>query len=208
SVIQELIAEDNPLANTDETGEEQVPTLKETEIVQTASLLVVDDDKQLREYLAQLFRDKYILHIAKDGVEALDIVKKHQPEIVISDVMMDRMNGIELCAEIKSNPAYGHIEVILLTSSRSDRHKLEGVEEGADDYISKPFDAHLVKARVSALIQNRNHLQQFFYNAITLQSNDLQISSSGKEFSAFCIQPFEKHTRKHTFNLKVLAEQT
>lgn len=207
SVIQELIAEDNPLANTDETGEEQVPTLKETEIVQTASLLVVDDDKQLREYLAQLFRDKYILHIAKDGVEALDIVKKHQPEIVISDVMMDRMNGIELCAEIKSNPAYGHIQVILLTSSPSDRHKLEGVEEGADDYISKPFDADLLKARVSALIKNRKNLQQFFYNAITLQSNDLKISSKDKEFIELCIQQVEKHIRNENFNVKMLAEE-
>src|SRR5690606_25734391 len=112
-----------------------------------------------------------------------------------------------LCAEIKSNPAHGHIQVILITSSTSDRHKLDGVEEGADDYISKPFDADLLKARVSALTKNRKHLQQIFYNAITLQSNDLKISSKDKEFIELCIQQVEKHIRNENFNVKMLAEE-
>src|SRR5690606_4233600 len=132
---------------------------------------------QLRDYLLQIFQDKYITYSAENGMEALEIVKKHQPEIVISDVMMEKMNGIELCKNIKSNPAYGHIQVILLTSSASDQFKLEGVEEGADDYINKPFDAELLKARVATLIKNRTNLRQFFYNAITLQSNDLKVSA-------------------------------
>src|SRR5690606_8421096 len=131
-------------------------------------------------------QDEYILHTAKDGNEALTIIEQHQPEIVISDVMMGGMNGIELCAKIKSNPSYGHIQVILLTSSPSDAHKLEGIEEGADDYVNKPFDAELLKARVLTLIKNRKNLQQFFYNAITLQSNDLKISPKDKEFIEQC----------------------
>lgn len=206
SVIHELIQEEDPTLEEAESSITTAPQ-KETQIVQTPSLLIVDDDKQLRDYLIQIFQDKYIIHSAENGLEALEIVKKHQPEIVISDVMMDKMNGIELCKNIKSNPAYGHIQVILLTSSASDQFKLEGVEEGADDYINKPFDADLLKARVATLIKNRTNLRQFFYNAITLQSNDLKVSAKDKEFIELCIKKVEDHIRDENFNVKKLASE-
>src|SRR5690606_7157540 len=155
-VIQELMPEMEEEAEL-ELEEAEVSPNKVTNITQSTSLLIVDDDKEIRDYLHDLFKDEYLLHTAKEGNEALAIIKQHQPEIVISDVMMEGMNGIELCAKIKSNPTYGHIQVILLTSSPSDAHKLEGVEEGADDYLNKPFDAELLKARVHTLIKNRKN---------------------------------------------------
>ncbi|TCR13082.1 two component regulator with propeller domain [Sphingobacterium sp. JUb78] len=156
-------------------------------------LLVVDDDDQLRDYLVKLFENDYMVYHEANGIDALSTIKSKQPEVVISDVMMDGMNGIELCQAIKSNPLSSHIQVILLTNSASSSTKLEGIRFGADDYMSKPFDAAVLRARVNTLVKNRQHLQEFFFNAITLQSNTLKITDKDKDFIEKCIRIIEEN---------------
>jgi len=156
-------------------------------------LLVVDDDDQLRDYLVKLFENDYMVYHEANGIDALSTIKSKQPEVVISDVMMDGMNGIELCQAIKSNSLSSHIQVILLTNSASSSTKLEGIRFGADDYMSKPFDAAVLRARVNTLVKNRQHLQEFFFNAITLQSNTLKITDKDKDFIEKCIRIIEEN---------------
>lgn len=156
-------------------------------------LLVVDDDDQLRDYLVKLFEKDYLVYHEANGIDALATIKSKQPEVVISDVIMEGMNGIELCQAIKSNPLSSHIQVILLTNSASPSSKLEGIRFGADDYMSKPFDAAVLRARVETLVKNRQHLQEFFFNAITLQSNVLKITDKDKDFVEKCIRIIEEN---------------
>jgi signal transduction histidine kinase/ligand-binding sensor domain-containing protein/DNA-binding response OmpR family regulator len=174
---------------------------------ETHSLLLVDDDPEIRQYLRLLFAGQYKIFEAGSGREGLEMLRNHQPDLVISDVMMNEMTGIELCRLIKTDASLSHIPVVLLTASNSQESRLKGIEGGADDYISKPFDRELLVARVGALLKNRHDLQQYFYNEITLQANDLKISPEYTEFLRECIRIVENHLTDPDFTIKVLAAE-
>jgi len=114
------------------------------------------------------------------------------------------MSGIDLCKKIKDDALLQHIPVILLTASSSPEVQLKGVEGGADDYITKPFDRDILVARVASLLKARTILQHYFFNAITLNHTDQKISQEYKEFLERCIAIVESHLEDDNFNLKVL----
>ncbi|WP_257670589.1 hybrid sensor histidine kinase/response regulator transcription factor [Parapedobacter tibetensis] len=170
-------------------------------------MLVVDDHEQIRQYIYRLFENDFTVYEADNGHDAFELVKTHEPDIVISDVVMNGMTGIDLCSSIKQDPLYSHIPVILLTASSSTDVKLKGIEGGADDYMTKPFDNELLIARVSSIIKSRNRLQQFFYNEITLQSNDHKIPVEYSEFLKKCIKLIELQLNNPDFNVSALADE-
>jgi signal transduction histidine kinase/ligand-binding sensor domain-containing protein/DNA-binding response OmpR family regulator len=171
------------------------------------TMLLVDDDAEMRTYLSGIFGNQYKLIEADSAESGLEMVKKYTPDIVLSDVMMAGMTGIEMCERMKDDISVSHIPVVLLTASSSQESKLKGIEGGADDYISKPFDKDLLVARVASLLKNRNDLQKYFYNEITLQSGDSKISPEYKEFLEKCISIVEQHITNPEFNIKVLASE-
>ncbi|KAA0994148.1 response regulator [Dyadobacter sp. UC 10] len=171
------------------------------------TMLIVDDDSNIRQYIGQIFQDKFKLLQAENAEDGILLAKKHIPDIIICDVMMSGISGIEMCRLIKSDSAVSHIPVILLTASTSQHVRLQGIEGGADDYISKPFDQELLVARVTAILKNRNDLQRYFYNEITLQANDFKISPEYKDFLKDCIQIVESHLTDPGFTIKVLAAE-
>lgn len=171
------------------------------------TMLVVDDDPEIRQYLSTVFAGKYKIFEAGSGEEGLELVRKHLPDIVISDVMMGGISGIELCRQMKLDMALSHIPVILLTASTSQDVRLKGIEGGADDHISKPFDNDILVARVASILRNRNDLQRYFYNEITLQTSDFKISAEYREFLTECIRIVESHITDSAFNIKVLASE-
>ncbi|WP_188930981.1 hybrid sensor histidine kinase/response regulator transcription factor [Dyadobacter endophyticus] len=171
------------------------------------TMLVVDDDPEIRQYLGSIFSGKYKMFEAGSGEEGLELVRRHLPDIVISDVMMGGTSGIELCRQMKLDMALSHIPVILLTASTSQDVRLKGIEGGADDYIGKPFDKDILVARVASILRNRNDLQRYFYNEITLQTSDFKISAEYKEFLNECIRIVENHITDPAFNVKVLASE-
>lgn len=116
-------------------------------------ILVVDDNADIIKYLDMILSDKYDVFSAMDGVEGLEMAMKEKPDVLISDVMMPRKDGYELCGDIKSNPEFAHIPVILLTAKAETEMKVEGLELGADDYLSKPFNARELLARVNAILR-------------------------------------------------------
>lgn len=175
----------------------------------TKTMLLIDDNQQIRTYLKQIFAGKFEVFEADNGTEGLELVYHLVPDIVISDVMMQGLSGIELCSRIKEDPVLNHIPVILLTASSSPEIKLKGIEGGADDYISKPFEKEMLVARVNGILKSRNNLQKYFYNEITLNNtNDLKISQEYKEFLEKCLQIVEKHLTDPDFSIKTLAAET
>lgn len=119
-----------------------------------ARVLVVDDAPANLALLKQLLtRDGYFVMTAKDGVDALAIVEREAPDIVLTDVVMPRRDGVDLCRAIKANPASRLIPVVLVTSFQGHEDRLRGIEAGADDFLLKPFDPHELRARVRSLLR-------------------------------------------------------
>lgn len=202
TILPELLEEELPLkAATTTTG--QLPEI----ISDQKSLVVVEDDADIRNYITGIFRETYRVYEASSGEEGLRLAKELLPDIIISDLMMQNGNGLELCAAIKTDPSTSHIPVILLTAVSSPEVKLQSVEGGADDYITKPFEKELLVARVKALLTSRSALQQYFYNEVTLQRNDQKISAEYKAFLERCIQIVEAHLEDDDFTIKKLAQE-
>lgn len=168
-------------------------------------MLVVDDDKEIRSYVSGMFKDQFNVYEAESGREGLKMAEKHQPDIIISDIKMEDGDGIDFCRKIKSHNSLSHIPVILLTGTHASDLKLEGVEGGADDYITKPFEKELLIARVNNLQKSRMNLQRYFFNEITLKKHDLKISEEDKEFLERCMAIVEEHLEDDEFTITQLA---
>lgn len=206
SVFLEELVQDGRDLSSDDLGADD--NFKATNIFTDSKIiLTIDDDKEIRNYIRSIFSPQYVVYEAADAEAGMLMVKDKTPDLVICDVMMPGMNGIEWCNWLKQNPSYSYIPVILLTASSSSENKLKGLDCGADDYISKPFEKELLLARVANLLTTRNNLRSYFYNEITLQSNTVAISEEYKVFFQNCIDIVEKHLADEKFNIKVLAAE-
>jgi signal transduction histidine kinase/ligand-binding sensor domain-containing protein/DNA-binding response OmpR family regulator len=201
-VEEESFVTDNGPVIMEETEPEADPLVTDKPV-----MLIVDDDVPIREYVSRIFKEQFTLYEAGNGEDGLKLAQEYTPDIIISDVLMQGISGIELCNQVRENPSIAHIPVILLTSSASSDVKLKGIECGADDYITKPFDKELLVARVASLLKSRNNLQKYFYNEITLRGNNLKIPAEYKDFLDKCIAVVEKHLDNEAFSIKILAAE-
>jgi len=147
--------------------QETAPIAKTAETEQAfademSTVLIVDDNADIRAYLRTILQDKYQVNEAADGQQGLVIANEIVPDLIVSDVMMPVMNGLEFCQRVKSGTATSHIPVILLTARALSQHQIEGYESGADAYITKPFSAELLLARISNLLKSRLVLKNLF----------------------------------------------
>lgn len=138
-------------------------------------VLIVEDDVDLLEFISSGLEDQFEVHCARDGKEGLDRALEWIPDLVVTDIMMPKMNGLELCAELKTNPCTSHIPVIMLTAKTSVESQLEGLETGADDYITKPFLMVLLEARIKNLLQTRRMLREQFSRQLGSPVNELPL---------------------------------
>lgn len=126
------------------------------------SLLIVEDNRQLQDFLARHLADKYNIHTADEGELAINILNDERIDIVVSDIMMPNVDGLELCNYVKENVAHSHIPVILLTAKTTEQARLEGLRHGADAYIDKPFSMQVLEQTIQMLIENRQRLYTSF----------------------------------------------
>lgn len=126
------------------------------------TVLIVDDNADVRAYLRNILQNQYQINEAADGQQGLTLANEIVPDLIVSDVMMPIMNGLEFCHRVKDNTATSHIPVILLTARALSQHQIEGYESGADAYITKPFSADLLLARISNLLASRIKLKALF----------------------------------------------
>ena len=122
-------------------------------------ILIVDDHEYLREFLKSAMQKHFIVFLAADGEEAWKIIKKSSPDLVVSDIVMPKMDGFDLCKQIKSTYETSHIPIILLTALAGKAQQLQGLGLGADDYLTKPFDVTLLQQRIKTLIRNREAIR-------------------------------------------------
>lgn len=136
----------------------------ETDADQRPVLLVVEDNSDIRQYIANSLGDDFQILQAADGTEGLDLAHINIPDIIVSDIMMPKMNGIELTRKLKDDINTSHIPIILLTAKDTVDDKLEGYESGADSYITKPFSSRLLLSRINNLLANRRRLSEIILN--------------------------------------------
>lgn len=147
------------------------------------SLLVIDDNNDIRQYLRTLLQDEFYVFEASDGKEGLEVALKEVPDLVICDVMMPVMNGLEFTEQLKTQTITSHIPVIMLTAKNLDEHRAEGYEHGADSYITKPFHSKVLLSRIENLLKQRRLLKTHFENLFnqTSPSAEQEIAMSQLE---------------------------
>ena len=177
------------------------------------SILIVEDNAELRHFIKYILQDEYNVTTAQNGKEGLDKILSAQPGLVISDIMMPIMDGIELLDTVKRNPDISHTPFILLSAKTSVEDRIKGLEYGADDYITKPFSSSYLKARVRSLLQRRRELKDFYLTQTeekpekndTKQSPD-SLTRFDDAFMRQTIQEIENNIQNSNFKIEDLAD--
>jgi signal transduction histidine kinase/AraC-like DNA-binding protein/AmiR/NasT family two-component response regulator len=149
--------------------ENNTNSINNVSIESRETILVIDDNKDIRTYLNSLLSDNYEIIEAENGEVGLKLALSKIPDLIISDIMMPVMDGIELCSKLKKELSTSHIPIILLTARNSTLFEVSGFESGADDYITKPFKANILKARVTSLLDNRNNTRKHLLNKVRFE---------------------------------------
>ncbi|MBN2011276.1 response regulator [candidate division KSB1 bacterium] len=180
---------------------------EESEQKNNSIILIVDDNSDIRKYISDHLKRDYQVLTAKDGLEGFSKAIKQIPDLIISDVMMPNMDGIELCSKIKQDELTSHIPVILLTVRASDEAKINGLETGADDYITKPFDIKELRARIRNLIEQRRQLKKKFNQQIGLKPSEITSKSADERFLAKALSFIEENMSDPRFGVEELAKE-
>ena len=168
-------------------------------------VLIVEDNADVRAYIRGLLHENYRIIEAADGKEALVIAGETALDLVISDIMMPVMDGVELCRSLKGDDRTNHIPVILLTARATEEGKLEGLDSGADDYIVKPFDAKELVVRVKNLIELRRKLREKYGREVTLGPSKIPVVTTDERFLNKLTQTIEQHMNDAGYGTELLA---
>jgi DNA-binding response OmpR family regulator len=172
------------------------------------SILIIEDNEDMREYLEDQFKKFYTIYTASNGEEGLQIALQESPDFIVCDLNMPVMDGIETIRNLRENFTTSHIPVILLTADSSEEKKIHGLETGAVDYITKPFDFKLLKFKIDNYISNRKKLINKFNQEPNLPANVLTNSDQDKQFIEELTRIIDESIGKLDFNIDFLARKT
>lgn len=170
-------------------------------------IVIVEDNESLREMLTGIFAPFYQVFTACDGEEGWEKVQSEHPHLILSDVVMPKMSGTDLCKLVKENLETCHIPVVLLTARTSIEHSMEGLRLGADDYITKPFNVNILLSRCNNLINNRIMLQEKFSKHPQETPQIIATNPMDKEFIDKAMKIIDQHIDNMEFNVDMLARE-
>ncbi|QZT38007.1 response regulator [Halosquirtibacter xylanolyticus] len=171
------------------------------------SLLIVEDNIQISSLLCKLLSENYSIELAKDGRDALNKLENNDVDLIISDIMMPRMDGISLCRALKKDQNFSHIPIILLSAKSDVESQVESFKLGINDYIEKPYNSQLLKARVEALIQNRKKLQENLLSEKFIVNHDNNIDLPEKKFLEKVWKITNKYYSDSNFSISFLGKE-
>ncbi len=170
-------------------------------------LLVVEDNCDVRNYIAEQLTNDFQVLEAKDGQEGISLAKEKTPDLIITDVMMPKVDGHQLTAELKQDEKTSHIPIIMLTAKAALDNKIEGLETGADDYLIKPFNSEELLVRVKNLIATRRELRRQFSKATIIKPSDVTVVSMDQQFLKKVLSAVEKYMENEQFGVDKLADE-
>lgn len=194
--------------NTKELSEK--PKNLNLESKQKHQILIIDDNAEILSYLYDVLIDDYDVIQAENGIKGLDKALEEVPDLIISDVMMPEKDGISLCKDLKTNINTSHIPVILLTARTSTVYEIDGLKNGADDYVTKPFNAKVIKARISSLLENREKLRAHFQNKIRFEPTAVEIEQDTDTENSFiqkAMQLVEQNMDNEAFGIDDMVNE-
>ncbi|MBI9063628.1 MAG: response regulator [Marinilabiliaceae bacterium] len=199
-----LISEKTPFIYLENNQADETPA----ELPENApTVLIVEDNTEARHMLRDIFSSTYKIVEAEDGNVGLKTALEQQPDLILSDVMMPNLSGTQMCAKIKRNIQTSHIPVILLTARTAMEYKIEGIETGADDYITKPFNTKLLRARVKNLLQNRVLMQQKFKEDPKAEIKEVATNSMDQKLLEKAREIIEDHIDDTEFDVNDFAKE-
>lgn len=171
-------------------------------------LLIIEDNADLRQYIRSVFEQDYQIFEATDGQEGIEKALELIPDIVVSDLMMPRLDGLGFCKILKSDEKTSHIPVVMLTAKANVESRIEGFELGADDYLTKPFNKEELQVRVRNLVNQREILRQKYdKQVVNLKPTEVVLPSIDEKFINKAKEIVEKHISKSEFNVEQFAEE-
>ena len=170
-------------------------------------VLVVEDDKDVRDYIKRQLEQDYNVAEASNGEEGIAVAVGRIPDLIISDLMMPELDGIELCRRLKTDERTSHIPIVMLTAKASQNARIEGLETGADDYLVKPFDKRELQARVKNLIEQRRQLREKYSRQVTLQPGQIAITAADERFLEKVMKIIEDNIENSTFSVEEFSRE-
>ncbi len=165
-------------------------------------VLVVEDNTDMRLYIHDVLSPSYRIEEAFDGQMGVEQARELLPDLIVSDLMMPRKDGFELCSELKLDEVTSHIPVILLTAKAEREDRLEGLQIGADDYLIKPFDSQELQIRIQNLIHQRQQLRDRFSNSIKVEASEITVTSMDAQFLQKAIDMVEENIENESFSVE------
>jgi len=184
--------------------ESQVPALAEEEEV---NILIVEDNAEIRAFIRQSLQQRYRILEAANGKAGLELAFERIPDLILSDVMMPEMDGLELCHLLKTDERTSHIPVILLTARSGNIHEVNGLKTGADAYMTKPFGVNILQLTINNLLRLQAGMRKKFSQQITLQPSNILIESSDEEFLNKLMRLIELNFINADFSVNTLAAE-
>lgn len=169
------------------------------------TVLVVEDNPDMSAFVAKQLSPLYRVFTAAQGIEALEVLKEHTVNLVVSDIMMPVMDGLELCDRLKSDLDYSHIPVVLLTAKTTLQAKIDGLKSGADAYIEKPFSVEYLKVAIANLLSNREKLHEAFVHSPFIQTKTMAITKADEAFLKTLNKVIVAHMQNPDFCLDDMA---
>lgn len=204
-IVDDIINSESDFEKQEITSEQILPSSGE---YQNLQILVIEDNTDLRKFIVNNLKEQYTVFQAENGVYALDIIEKENIDIIISDILMPEMDGIELCRKVKANPAYSYIPFILLSAKTDISTKIDGLEGGADIYMEKPFSIVQLKAQITSIIENRNRIRDRFLNSpLQYYKENKEKNNTNAEFVKKLNSLILDHITKETISIEMLAEE-
>ncbi|MFQ5571393.1 MAG: ATP-binding protein [Rhodothermales bacterium] len=186
---------------------ETAPEPESTSMLQPPPvILIVEDNAEVGRLLRNHLQVEYTIEEARNGREALEVVHRHRPHLIISDVMMPEMDGVALCHALKSDAGFDDIPIILLTAKAGEQDRLDGLGAGADDYVRKPFSFDELQARIRNLLESRQALRRRYSREVVVQPTGVTITSEEEAFYEQVRQAVEHHLGDPHFTVEMLAD--
>lgn len=170
-------------------------------------ILIIEDNDDLRTYMRKTLARNYRIAEAQDGEEGITKARKLLPNIIISDVMMPNIDGLELCRWLKNDLATSHIPIILLTAKTGLENRIDGIEKGADDYIEKPFHFRFLDARIKNILKSREKLRERYRQELILQPRDVPVTSTEDRFLMKIRGVVEEHISDPELEVKHISNE-
>jgi len=170
-------------------------------------VLIVEDNYDLRNFLLHSMKSEYRVFGAENGKEGFELAKKYTPDLIVSDIMMPVMDGLELCSRLKKEIHTSHIPVILLTAKAMIEHWIEGLEIGADDYIPKPFNLKVLQLKITNLIESRKKLRQLFSHSESVSTEELTTNQLDQQFIERAYAIVEKNIQEPELSVDHFARE-